>query len=449
MQKRIKRFFSGDLRSVKAKKNIIGSFILKGISIVISLLLVPLTIDYLNPASYGVWLTLASIIAWFNFFDIGLGNGLRNKFAIAKAKGDFKLARIYISTTYAIISIIAIALFLVFILINQFLNWDNILNTPEEIEDLRKLVFIVFTVFCLQFVTKLINVIFIADQRPMVSTAINTTASFISLLAVYFLINSTEESLLYLGASMSLINLLVPLIVSFWAFKGQYKDYKPSIKLVNLAYAKDLFGIGMKFFVIQIATLIVFATDNVIIAHVVGPEDVTRYNIAHKYFGIVTIIFTIITTPYWSAFTDAYYKNDFTWIKRVVKQVSKLWVLLSIFTVAMFLFSDAFYNLWIGDRVEIPSSMSFVFALYVIVISGGSILGNFVNGSGKLTLSLYYSVFVGIINIPLSIFLARNCGLGATGVILATLLGAVPRVILHIIQYVKLMNRTATGIWNK
>ena len=52
----------------------------------ISLLLVPLTIDYLNPTQYGIWITLMSVIAWFNFFDIGLGNGLRNKFATAKAE---------------------------------------------------------------------------------------------------------------------------------------------------------------------------------------------------------------------------------------------------------------------------------------------------------------------------------------------------------------------------
>jgi O-antigen/teichoic acid export membrane protein len=116
----IKKFFSGHERSIQAKKHILGSFLLKGISILISLLLVPLTIDYLNPTKYGIWITLTSVIAWFSFFDIGLGNGLRNKFAIAKAKGDNDLARTYISTTYAIITIISIMLFIVFVFVNQF-----------------------------------------------------------------------------------------------------------------------------------------------------------------------------------------------------------------------------------------------------------------------------------------------------------------------------------------
>ncbi|MBL4594173.1 MAG: hypothetical protein JKX68_10215 [Flavobacteriales bacterium] len=108
------KFFSRHERSVKAKKHILGSFLLKGISIAISLLLVPLTIDYLNPTKYGVWITLMSVITWFSFFDIGLGNGLRNKFSVAKAEGKDELARTYISTTYAIITIISVVLFVVF-----------------------------------------------------------------------------------------------------------------------------------------------------------------------------------------------------------------------------------------------------------------------------------------------------------------------------------------------
>ncbi|MBL4668458.1 MAG: polysaccharide biosynthesis protein, partial [Flavobacteriales bacterium] len=174
IKKLFNKFFSGHDRSVKAKKNILGSFLLKGTSILISLILVPLTIDYLNPTKYGIWITLTSVIAWFSFFDIGLGNGLRNKFATAKAEGKEELARTYISTTYAIISIISVALFVLFLGVNQFLDWGKILNTTNDIVELEKLVFIVFSVFCLQFIIKLINVVFVADQRPAISSGINT-----------------------------------------------------------------------------------------------------------------------------------------------------------------------------------------------------------------------------------------------------------------------------------
>ena len=72
-------FTKGHERSIKAKKNIGLSFLIKGASIAISLILVPLTINYINPYRYGIWLTLSSVVSWFSFFDIGLTNGLRNK----------------------------------------------------------------------------------------------------------------------------------------------------------------------------------------------------------------------------------------------------------------------------------------------------------------------------------------------------------------------------------
>lgn len=102
----INYFSQGNERSIKAKQNIAFSFIMKGLSIAVSLVLITLTMHYINPMRYGIWLTLSSIIGWMAFFDIGFGSGLRNKFAEAVAKGEHELARIYVSTTYAIMSII-------------------------------------------------------------------------------------------------------------------------------------------------------------------------------------------------------------------------------------------------------------------------------------------------------------------------------------------------------
>ncbi|MFB0924785.1 MAG: polysaccharide biosynthesis protein, partial [Vicingaceae bacterium] len=250
------KFFSGHQRSVKAKKHIILSFLLKSVSIFISFILIPLTIDYLNPTKYGIWITLTSVIGWFSFFDIGLGNGMRNKFAIAKAEGKDVLARTYISTTYALITVISVALFSLFFIVNQFLDWGKILNTSSDILELEKLVFIVFSVFCFQFVARLINAVFLADQRPGMSKAINTLASIISLIVVYILIKTTSGSLLYLGASFSIINLLVPFLVGVWVFNTSYKKYKPSLKFVDFKYARELLSLGGAFFLGQAAALI-------------------------------------------------------------------------------------------------------------------------------------------------------------------------------------------------
>lgn len=442
-------FFSGHERTIRAKKNIIGSFLLKGISIVISLLLVPLTIDYLNPTKYGVWLTLSSVIGWFVFFDIGLGNGLRNKFAIAKAEGNDLLAKIYVSTTYTIITLIAVALFVVFFIVNQFLDWGLILNASNDVREIEQLVFIVFSVFCFQFVIKLINVIFIADQRPVISSLINTLGSLFSLIVIFILTKTTQGSLLYLGASFSLINLIIPLLASGWVFNRSYKKYSPSFKHIDFSKAKELIHLGMRFFITQVAAIIVAATDNIITAQVIGNQDVAIYNVAYKYFGVMNMVFTIITAPYWSAFTEAYTKNDMVWVKQATLKIIKLWFIVVAGILLMLLFSNNAYQLWIGNRLAIPFNLSMIMALWVIVSTSTMIFANFLAGVNKIQLSLYHAVFVSIVNIPLSIFFAKNLAMGSSGVILATLIGIVPRAIFQPIQYWKIVNGKAKGIWDK
>jgi O-antigen/teichoic acid export membrane protein len=430
------------------KKNILASFLIKGLSIIISLTLVPMTIHYVNPARYGIWLTMSSVISWFAFFDIGFGNGLRNKFAEAQAINDNALAKIYVSTTYAILSIIIGILLIVFFCINPILNWARILNAPNEIyKELSTLALVVFVFFCLQFILQLITTILIADQKPAKASFINILGSFLSLILVYILTKTTDGSLLYLGLVLGFSPVLILTITSFILYKGNYKIYSPSFKLIKFKYAKNLASLGLKFFVIQIAALVLFQTNSLIIAQILGPLEVTKYNIAFKYFGINTMITGIILTPFWSAFTEAWAKKDIPWIKDCIKKMQFVWVLLTVITIIMLLFSNLFYKLWIGNSVNISFMLSLSMALYVIITGWNYIFVQFLNGIGRIKLQLYSGIFGGIVNIPLSIYFGRMFGI--PGVVLASCILGLINTSWTFVQYKKLINNNATGIWSK
>ena len=447
----IKSFLTeGHERSIKTKKNILTSILIKCVSIAISFILIPLALNYLNPVKYGIWLTLTSVIGWFAFFDLGLGNGLRNKLAEALAKNNKELAKTYISTSYAIMSLTIGIIYLLFILVFPFINWSFILNTPIEMnEEINRLIFIVFSFFCLQFIIKLISMILKADQRSAISGGINTFASLLSLIIVFILTKTTQGSLLWLSIGISAANLISPLIATIWYFGTDYKHLIPSIKYVKLSSAKDLMGLGFLFFIMQFAALILFSTDSFIIDQLYGPEEVTPYNIAFKYFSLVTMGFAIVTTPFWTAYTDAYHKQDFKWIRRITKKLMALWLLIAFGIIAMLLFANTFYKIWIGDSIKIPFILSASMALWVLISSWTSLFGNFLSGVGIIRLSLYHSFAMIIINIPLSIFLAKYLSLGSTGVIIGTCICVLPQVFLHPIQYKKIITNTAKGVWGK
>lgn len=83
----------GSERSVKAKKNILYMLLIKGGNILIGLLLVPLTLEYVDSEKYGIWMALSSMVAWISFFDIGISNGLKNRLAEALACQDYDLCK--------------------------------------------------------------------------------------------------------------------------------------------------------------------------------------------------------------------------------------------------------------------------------------------------------------------------------------------------------------------
>src|ERR1700749_2626531 len=90
LRNKVESFWNtGHERTLKIKRNIIYSFLIKGASVAVGFLLIPLTIHYINTAQYGIWLTINALVAWLINFDIGLSNGLRNKMAHALAMKEW------------------------------------------------------------------------------------------------------------------------------------------------------------------------------------------------------------------------------------------------------------------------------------------------------------------------------------------------------------------------
>ena len=437
----------GQQRSIKARKNIIAAFLIRGGSIIISLFLVPLTIHYVSPGQYGIWITLSSIIGWFGFFDIGFGNGLRNKFAESVAKGEHEQARIYVSTTYAILIIIIVIVLLLFFFINPFLNWSKILNTPVEMAgELSTLALIVFSFFCLQFVLQLITTVLTANQQPAKASLFNFFGSLFSALIIFILTKTTSGNLIYLGTVYSCTPIVVLTFSSIWFYSNKYKKYAPSIKYVKFSYGRDLMTLGIKFFFLQVAGIVLYQTSNIIIAQLFGAAEVTPYNVAFKYFSVIPMVMGIITTPFWSAYTEAWVKKDINWIKKSIKQLKILWGGLSIVTLVMLFFSNFIYRLWVGKEIVVPFNVSLSLAIYVIVIAWTNIYSLFLNGCGKIKLQLYISLIGMVLNIPLAIYLGKK--LGISGIILSIVILCSISMIIEPIQTNKIINFKAKGIWN-
>jgi O-antigen/teichoic acid export membrane protein len=430
------------------KVNTILSFIFRGGSIFLQFLLVPLSIKYINASVYGVWLTLSSIIGWMNILDIGIANGLKNKLTESLAKNDFEKSRIYVSTTYIIIGVIALILGFVFFLLNHFISWQEVFNSkfiPEQ--EIEKVVGIVYYFFLLKLITDIINIVAASFQMVSVSALLLFLSNLGATLAILILTKTSTANLVLLAFCFSAIPFLVSVFASIYFFKNRFKIVKPSFKYVKLNEFKSIAAIGTQFFILQMVAVVIFQTDNIVIAQFYSPSLVTNFNVAYKYYSTVIIIFSIILSPFWTAFTESYVKGNFDWIKLNVKRLTQVWLLSIFILFLMFFCSRFFFNIWVGSEISISSAVSLNLIFYIIVLNWSSIFSNFLNGVGIIKLQVILAPLVAIINILLSIIFVKIFRWDIFSIPLANSLSLLIGAVFGFIQYRKIITNSASGIW--
>jgi O-antigen/teichoic acid export membrane protein len=394
-------------------------------------ILVPLSLEFLSKEEYGIWLTLSSFIGWFSFFDVGLGQGLRNKFAEAKARENLGDLRNYVSTAYYTITVVSVILFILFLLVSVNVSWAGVFGLSLKYEsDLQVLMPFLFGFFCLQLILRLISSVYLADQKASIPSALNFYTQLCLIFSIILLGFFGEPSLLRFGIVFSVIPFLLLFALNIKAFTKDYPDLIPNKHFWEYRFLKDIFGLGVKFFILQVSVLVLFSTDNYLITKLIGPEAVVPYNLAYKYFGIISSIQLIFLAPYWSAFTEAYTKRNIPWIKSTMKKLNFLTVGLLLSLVIMFFVAPYAYEFWIGIGVTVTRRIDGLMMLYFAIAVVYAPYNYFINGIGKINLHTVGFAISAMVNIPLSILLANNFGMGSEGVILATIICVSPYVAL-------------------
>jgi len=441
-------FKSNDLRTKVAQKNVILLFANKLLAVLISFQLIPATIGYVDSSQYGIWIAISSIVSWMVYFDFGLTHGFRNSFTKAKAEGNVELARSYVSTSYIILLIIFLTLMVIGLIVNNWLNWSSLLSVNPDLNvALRKVFNLLIVFFSLQMILNLFTTMLLADQKPAFSASVVTIGQLLALVAIYFLSYFTTGSLENLAIALVGVPAFSLAVISFIMYKAKFKDYSPSIASIDFSLTKNIIGLGSKFFIIQLSMLFVFQFANFILIRVMGPESVTTYNIAYRYFSMIYVVMGIVFLPFWSAFTDAYAKGEIEWMKKTYHKLSKIWTLVLPIFIVLFFMAPFVYKYWLAKNIQIDYWLSFAMGIHMILLSRANLYMFCLNGIGKVTMQMLVYLVFALISIPLMIYFT---GLyGYYGVILVSSLVFLCQSIIGHIQLKMILNNSAYGIWVK
>ena len=396
----------------KIQTDILWLFGAKGTLLLANFVVISITLDLLSTKIYGVWITLYTTISWLSFFDLGLGNGMRNLFAVNRAIGNQEKNKQLVSTSYIIVLGIALILLIVGLPFVYYADIARFFNISDiAIPDLRCVLSLLVVVTSLQLITKLINSIFLADQKPALSSLIDCSGVVCSLLLLFILKDRLVGSLFNLALIITLPTFIISFIVTLFAFNKNYRKLKPSMKYFNLKISNKLINLGLRFFLIQLSALIILQGSNIIILKFIGAEEVSVFSLVYKYFNVIVTIFTLVLTPYWSFFTDSYAKNNYNQLKQGFKQLLISWLAISMVGVVMWIALPFSFKIWLNQELDIPAYLPVSLLLFSIFSNLGSVFIYFLNGtSSYLNFQLVIVLAFAALLYPLSAYLLPTYG---------------------------------------
>ena len=404
----------------KFLKSISANFILRPVAMIISFLYTPILLSFLGEEMYGVWTTVLSIINWINICDVGIGGSFRNVATIDLTNKNEDSLRRTSSTAYALFTLIMMPVLIICLLLVGALNWNSILNTLYRV---RPCLAISIAFICVNFVLKLYTSGYNALQKSEVPTIANCLTQSLNLVIVFIVgkINLEESALTVISIIFGMTQLVISLYFTMHLWKIN-DAFKPSFSLFDKSKVRVLFTLGIKFFVIQIAGIILSSTDNIIISNLMSPVTVTSYSTVNRFFGIPYSFFTAILLPFGAKCTEAKEQNNYSWISKNIRRYLIAWVLFSIGTIIAIPLFKPFAFIWLGKSLIYDDGIVAVMSLYYIVQMIIGIFSTVLNGLGEINIEMFTALVEMIVNIPFSVFLARDMGLLSTGVALGTVI---------------------------
>ncbi len=416
------------------------SFGLKGFSLLAGFLLISLYLNAVNQRAYGIILTITSIAGFISFFDIGIGNGLRNKLGRSIAENNKILSKKYISTAYAYVGYLFGAFLVIFLIIVPIIDWSFVLNVKKgSIPNLNLCFVYVVFLFAVRFILELISVILLADQKSSMNDSILFLTNLLNIVLFYLLKWAGHLNFYSILISICVAPVIILIIYSLVLFNGKYAAIKPSLKFVDHSLRKDLLGLGLQFFAIQIIYIIIFSTTNILIVQLFKIDNVAEYNIAFKYYNVSTMIFSILLTPIWGAFTNAWYQKEYDWIEKNIKKYILIAICLCFLSILQYYLYPIVSLYWLKKYFPIQFLLCLSLVIYNFIFCFTNIFSFFLNGIGQVRVQLYCAIAGGLVNIPLTIWLSKYTTLGLSSIVFANIFCLLPGSIFTSIETFKLL----------
>jgi len=402
-----------------------SSFLQRGAALLISLVSLPLTVRYLGPQRYGIWITISSMVVMLSVMDLGIANSLTNMISRAYARDDRTEAQRYYATAYWISMSISVALGLTALAVWPHVNWGSLFKVtdPGLSRQISLCVAIAVTFFLMSLPLNLVNRVLSGYQQTQITNYFNLLSSFLGLAAIVVVVR-LHGSLVMLMLVYSATLLTGTIFLNAWVNLWDRPWLLPKPSAVDRTVIRGLLGSGMGFFLLQIAGLIVFNSDNLVISHYLGAADVVPYSVTWKLAGYAAVLQTAIFPSLWPAYAEAYEKGDYAWVRKAFWTGVRVGMgTVSVAIVGLLLVGRPVIRLYLGPAAVPSQILLIAICGWTLMSTGMDLQACFLAAINRVRLQGALSVVAAVLNLWLSIVLVKR--IGSLGVVLGTIISYV------------------------
>jgi O-antigen/teichoic acid export membrane protein len=419
---RLRLRLSDDPRISRVLHGSLSSVLARGLTLLINVVTLPLTLRYLGRFEYGIWATVSTSVVMLSVLDLGIANTLTNFIGEAYAEDDREKAQRYFATAFWVTVAVVAALGPLGYVAWRMIPWANVfhLTDPAMAQRCADCVAFAGGCFLLSLPLTLAGRVMSGYQQVHLANyfaMINSVFGLLAIVATLLL----HGSLVMLVALYSMAMLTGPICLNVWLSFWQRPWIKPLPSKVTPAIVSRLFKQGTLFFIMQITTLIVLNSDNLVITHYIGASAVTPYSIAWKLTQYATLFQGLLIPSLWPAFTEAYHKRHMSWINATYRSIRRKTLIGAAGAgILIGLFGPIVIKLWLGAAAVPSRELIWLMAFFAFVVSATNNQSLVLAATGRLTIETTVAVLAAIANLALSIHLVKR--MGVEGVILGTII---------------------------
>lgn len=411
--------------------NALGSYAVKGLSILVGLAAVPAYMRYFESAAVlGTWYTVQTMLQWVLTFDLGVGNGLRNELVAALVRHDDREVNGYVASSYRLMGALCLALGAGIIAVGVLAPWNSILNIEQGLVTpsvLSVCMTVVGLGVVVQLFLQLVNGILYALQLSAVVSAMGLASNGLILAFVLLAPSSGDEESLVMLSFVNVICMVLPLaIATAIVFRRNALGVRIRWRAFEWRYARKTLSQGLVILFLQVTWMVVASTHSLFISIFRDPSEVVEYQVYYRVYSTLSSIATIGLTPIWSAVAMAAAQGRYGWVVSTYKKS----FLLALAVAAACLLSCPFvqvgFDLWLGsETISVNGCYIFVMSAYAVVFVLQNVNASIGNGLSFFRTQVLFMGLAAVAMAPLSWFL---CGALKSwiGVVVAMVIAIMP-----------------------